>query len=652
MNDVLDHVRADRLFGATGVGKAWGCMGLPGDKQLVRRLSTLAFAGFYLVYVWCWSNPLHLLEGGVWFPAFSRTPAFLARQVVHPGGPIEYVAAFLSQFVRWPWFGPVLLTVTLLTVVLAYDSIVAHLCGRQVRGVRFVPALLMLAVQAEFGYHVPNLVALAAALVAVLLYERVSARWPRQSVAVLLGLGLLVYYLVCGAFFLFALLCGLLEYGRRRQPLPGVAVLVLAPAVPYLVGVCGFGVTATEAYSRLLPYYSGGSFQGSRPMLALHVLLPLLAMACWRSVGSGSDVGRERTRVRWLRRLGRAYTRRSGWLDPASLVVVTALAVWGLGDGALRHRVRVGYRYRHGEWEKVVREAAFLKPDRYVLVVSYQVNRALFELGRLSEEMFCVPQFPNGLTLGSAMGAATNAEAYEMRKNSYFSVGDVDLRIGLLNDAEHWAHEVLEILGPHAVTLKHLYLVNAAKGQMESAAAFLRALRGCLFHRGWAEAKLEALSADPTLSRDAEVQQLRSRALLSDGRTDESELSYWCAALLEADPSNRMAFEYMMAYYLLNRRLDGFAGQLGRLQDLGYRRLPRHFGEAVLMHEAESGRRVDLGELEVGQETFRAFSRFTSLAVPLLARGDSASAFRAAAGEFGNTYFFYYRFGVSGLGTP
>ena len=54
----------------------------------------------------------------------------------------------------------------------------------------------------------------------------------------------------------------------------------------------------------------------------------------------------------------------------------------------------------------------------------------------------------------------------------------------------------------------------------------------------------------------------------------------------------------------------------------------------------------------IRQETVRASLRFTAATAPLIARGDTAGAFRATAGEFGNSFLFYYRFGTSGIGKP
>ena len=50
---------------------------------------------------------------------------------------------------------------------------------------------------------------------------------------------------------------------------------------------------------------------------------------------------------------------------------------------------------------------------------------------------------------------------------------------------------------------------------------------------------------------------------------------------LEANPSNRMAFEYLLAHYLLTSDMKGLASLAPRLKDF-YRELPTHVQEALL----------------------------------------------------------------------
>jgi hypothetical protein len=118
---------------------------------------------------------------------------------------------------------------------------------------------------------------------------------------------------------------------------------------------------------------------------------------------------------------------------------------------------------------------------------------------------------------------------------------------------------------------------------------------------------------------------------------------------LACNKANRMAFEYLMAYYLLNHDLDKFVANLPRMDDVGYTTVPRHWQEAVTMYEAMTGRRAPLGGRAADPLTPLRFGGFSSIVAPKQQSGDIAGARRAAAGQYGNTYFFYYVFGESGV---
>jgi hypothetical protein len=115
--------------------------------------------------------------------------------------------------------------------------------------------------------------------------------------------------------------------------------------------------------------------------------------------------------------------------------------------------------------------------------------------------------------------------------------------------------------------------------------------------------------------------------------------------LLERNRHNRMAFEYLMAHYLLTRQLDKFALHIKRLADFDYPDIPRHYEEAMLLL-IRSGRQYGefgLENRQISWETQRRFNNF-SLVVGRHLR-DKEAARNATMPGFGDTYCFYYLFG-------
>ena len=165
-----------------------------------------------------------------------------------------------------------------------------------------------------------------------------------------------------------------------------------------------------------------------------------------------------------------------------------------------------------------------------------------------------------------------------------------------------------------------------------------------MLHRRWARRLRRELDADPALSGMAAIASRRELTVTRDSICDVASLERMLVGLLEQEPRNRMAFEYLMAHYLLTRQLDKLAAHLHRLDDFDYPRIPRHCEEGLAIYLATTGSEdFDLGQREIDPETWRRFEQF--MLVEREARGDVSAAFAALYPEFGDSYFFCYVFG-------
>ena len=73
--------------------------------------------------------------------------------------------------------------------------------------------------------------------------------------------------------------------------------------------------------------------------------------------------------------------------------------------------------------------------------------------------------------------------------------------------------------------------------------------------------------------------------------------------LLEKNPDNKMAFEFLMADDLCVARPDKVVENLQHLHRFGYRRIPRHFQEAILLHAIGSGKPPSTSDQPLASET-------------------------------------------------
>ena len=101
-----------------------------------------------------------------------------------------------------------------------------------------------------------------------------------------------------------------------------------------------------------------------------------------------------------------------------------------------------------------------------------------------------------------------------------------------------------------------------------------------------------------------------------------------------------MAFEYLMAYYLLVGQLDRVVQNLGLLDNFDYQGVPAHYGEAILLYSARAGRMPDLKGRKIDHDTIERFNRFNRIMSDF--RGDARAAIAALTTEMPNSYFRYY----------
>ena len=108
-----------------------------------------------------------------------------------------------------------------------------------------------------------------------------------------------------------------------------------------------------------------------------------------------------------------------------------------------------------------------------------------------------------------------------------------------------------------------------------------------------------------------------------------------------------MAFEYLMACYLLTAQLDKFVQNLSRLDDFDYPKIPRLYEEAILIYQIATDRKVDLKGHQISLESRQRFERINQTFDRYMR--NKQAAFDEMAKDYGNSYFFYYTYGVSGM---
>jgi len=111
--------------------------------------------------------------------------------------------------------------------------------------------------------------------------------------------------------------------------------------------------------------------------------------------------------------------------------------------------------------------------------------------------------------------------------------------------------------------------------------------------------------------------------------------------ILENRPDNRMAFEYLMAYYLLSGQLNDFVRELPHLKFLGYEKIPRHFEEAILLYiglRGEITKALPEG-FGISNRTIQRFQHYQQIYSS--SKDKKMAAIHELKKYYGSTYWFY-----------
>jgi len=576
------------------------------------------------------------------FPVFFHGPVFFREMMANPGGLVRYASSALSQLYYWPWAGALVVTLMAAALCLTARGVITALSGWRSRLVHFVPALIVLGLCGRYAHALAACLAIVVASALTCLYAWLPVRRSPVRFLAFVVFSAALYCAAGAASLLFGILCVLFELARMRRYALAGACLLVGAAVPYVIGRQLFLVAVRQAYGCFVPRRAG-LYPWTELLVAClwlsYVLVPVAAAA----VSFLCRVRARRRRAEAADAL--AVAPRAGWRWLAGTAVLMlaagAVALFSL-DREARSLLRI-QRYAAAEqWPDLLGEVRRLPPERMPLLVLWDQNSALYHTGQLPDRMFAYPQDPLGL-----LPTAKLFPVLKVTKQSWLKLARLLLELGRVNEAERAAYEAFESLGDRAVVLRLIALISIVKGETEAAGILLRALSRDLVHGGWARDRLRMLEGDPRLSADPEVTRLRSSMVLEDRVRQALRFDEILRELLARNSQNRMAFEYLMAYYLLKRDLNGFVANIGRLEDFSYPRIPRHYEEALALHALAGGTIPELGAGTVRWETLSRLGEFNVI----LKRfgNDRAGAREAAAPEFGDSYFFYFEFGIPGV---
>lgn len=466
------------------------------------------------------------------------------------------------------------------------------------------------------------------------------------------ALGALVASLIVGATTAGAAV--LLRRTRRFHPalplVPGLLLLALAsrydlPFLPVGLGVV-LAVWGTVLWQAWRPAHvvlhwaafcaiAALTFYGAGPIPAL--LFVLLGAASEATSSSRPCPGPSSHRKEDSRPTSGAGTcqRVPGWAGWAAVLAGGASLLATTADTDRRVQLEIEWRAQQGRWEPALEAARRLRV-RPAPTTRLAIHQSLCQTDRLTRDLFTFPQW-QGADLFPSMREGLSICG---------PLSDTLLELGQVGLAEHLAHEALENIGERPHVLWQLARINVLQDRPRAARVFLNRMRQIPFQRAKAQQRLEALDADPTLAGELDIARVRSVQVTTDDAESGIDTESLLRQLLQSNRRNRMAFEYLMAHYLLTDRTEPLVQSLRTLDDFGIREMPRHLEEALLAHlSAKGDGTTEAAGRRASAGTVRRFAQFQNR----LSQngGRTAGIEMPLAREFGDTFWFYRLFGAT-----
>lgn len=249
-------------------------------------------------------------------------------------------------------------------------------------------------------------------------------------------------------------------------------------------------------------------------------------------------------------RLMKVIKLRSAWLYPLSIVAAALLFYYGFvpqqyrNDEAFREAVAYDYLIRTHQWETITDKASHDTPVTEQGV--WSTNYALAMRGRLPDDMHLYRQTgPQGLL--------TDDQQKEVL--SYFSLSDIYLQLGLINNAERMAFNAKQYIPDNHKSgrlYRRLAETNIINGNNVIAAKYLHFLQSTLFYGQWARTRLAHLGNDEDYI-NSHYRLLQERRLTQYDYLIPPRKYELIAELVRQNPDNKLAMDYLKAYELIFR---------------------------------------------------------------------------------------------------
>jgi len=540
------------------------------NKKIIKYaeylFSGIFFAGIFVFFAFFYNSHLHFEEQ---FQLFLLTDDYFIDKMGYPGGFSGYIGGFLTQFYYLSLIGPLIIFGLLFALQQVMKRLMLTVNSNPLLfPVSFIPSLLAGMILCNEFYPVSAITGFLLGMLSGLAYMRIRADRTRFITGLILIP--LTYWLAGGSYLsllMLMLVYELLLYLRSGKKthsdkevysynLRGwyfVAYLLIAAGIPllvrqYLILQPLMMTVMSEFYYNILTTIPAA-------ILVLFTLPPLLMLI-----------------VHFVS-IKEKNIRTALSVQIAAFAVLCWLGFKSFANFEAEEIMTYDYLVRNERWNDVLKYADKNPPRNFLSLA--MLNLSLAKTEQMGNRMFSYDQHGiNGLFLPFNREYVTAAMGNEILYH-----------LGLTNASQEYAFECMETIpnmGKSARTIKRLAETNLINGQYKVSEKYLKLLEKTLFYRKWAKTTMTFLNDEEKINNDPDWGEKRKFMVRNDYFFHVKNMEAVLNRMVKEHPDNKMAFEYLMAFYMINKDLRNFINCIPVMEKIQYKTVPVSYQEAIM----------------------------------------------------------------------
>lgn len=569
--------------------------------------------------------------------AWQNSKLFLDYYLAFSGGPSEYIALFISQLFISKAIGSAIVAFSgFLVSFFIYKIVYVRWKSSEIL-ILLIPLVQVIVLALMFDYRFPfaitvNLIIVSGFLFLCTIIDKNTGITISFHTIIA---GILIYYISGGMYFLIFMASSLILLLKKpdvKMFINAFLIIGTALIIPFIGYRFVFLMSVNNSFFRSTPDVAA-MLRYSRPIIFYVYLAVIPSILLLTQVSELiSLTGKKADKSKIENNIGISFTNK-GWkvaiaVQLCILIAVSGFIIYEVYKPLEKTKVEIDYYAAIQNWDKVISLSEQM--ETYDRMVNFQFNRALLNTGQVLEKLFDYDQLVG--SQGLFVDKPFTSEVALPNSDIYFDLGNID-------ESQRFAFESETLMRNSPRVLKRLVLNCIIMDKMNAANTYINILAANPMEKEWVM-KYRSYINNPNLAAtDSLILQKRKDMSKPEGMIGTPPLKL--ISQLEKNPLNKGAFEYLIAFDLLEHDLASLEEDFKYINKLNYKKLPVVLEEAIILFRSQGKSNAFFNRIRISESTSQRFNQFAKLTSA--AKGDREKAKQATL-AYKHTFWYYILF--------